>query len=289
MADKRFAKNVISVPVFVSILQLISFGLASSEYPEGGINESPVLDDSCNNATLEKHLPCCECNNSLGVICEIFKASDMDYTLRNLTAVLGYHHFLTHLFVVVKSPNHVFPIVEETRLNLRHLSNFSRLNSLSIVPSSNRTHFYKFNVTRDTFKGSENLSELRINMNVLGSRSASLFKMLEPLKLLKKLDFSNTLDVSLENMQRAVCHVPNTIQELRLANFQTVGQYNYGTQLSPNQFFPGVLPHLTYVDLRDNGLVYIGLNWTEKTPNLKHLDVSHNVLTQEVLHKKATQ
>ena len=230
----------------------------------------------CNETRLQRKTgDCCWCNER-EIQCDLTDNAGMNFTLFSLKE-LNYTFMEKMTFLLNNSWRGYFPVIVDIPMNLSLLEHFTELRQLWIMPSKHQTHSVPLYFTNATFKGCRKLEELHINIPLLDT--PELQWMIKPLHRLKVLDFNNVRGISYRNMNATANCLPRGIRKLQLSHFQSIGQTEYLTVFITNQFFIGTFNELEEINLSDNGFALVYTGWYNATPNLKHLDMSHNGLT----------
>ena len=131
-------------------------------------------------------------------------------------------------------------------------------------------------VGRDTFVGL-NLSHVQINIPVLSHDYSRAFAHL---KTLKRLDLKWTMSLGYKNLCKLFCALPaNSLSMVNVSNFQSPGRHGYFSSIHFARLFcRRNQSELTVLDLSWNGLAFIDSGIIDYAINLRHIDVSHNLL-----------
>ena len=229
-------------------------------------NESLLLPKHCSMDASQSNITCdINCNH------------DMDKTLSDLKAA-GFVNATTLIFVIDIPMPGIFPLDVQEIMDISRLRYFVHLDTLVFRSGGEQNIAVPLTYKNDTFQNLTSMRTLTINIPL---DRIDLFHMVRPMRDLRILDLSDTKTLGYDQALRVMQALTRNISQLFLRHFQTIGADGFSTVLDTPSFFNEMLINLSDLDLSRNGfgLAYPGLY--PKTPNLRFLDLSHNIFTYD--------
>ena len=188
---------------------------------------------------------------------------------------------VTELTVTIRNKrNGRFPSYHDP-IDLNPLSKFLNLEKFEMKMSDDERTAVKANhlsFTNDTFLKLTKMMHLTLNVPL--ANDTDLVTIVKPLISLKHLDISRTVTLASIKVKAAMSAINReSIKELKLSNFQTIGSFGYSQSLNVSSFFgPDEMRSLTHLDLSHNYLGVLFPSISITFPNLTKLDISYNML-----------
>ena len=261
---------------FVLLCVVASNAQASTSHDVIALNSNSSCSDVYVRTVTNQSCSCSNPTRDVTITC--YTDDRVDVILRAL-ALHGITDNVRKLFINIR------PSWTHTSgpLDIRALQYFSGLQELSIIQAaSSGVKPSKLQFNRDTF---ENFTSLRRLVISVPMTNVSLSDVTAHLVALESVDLSHVTDIGFDNMAKTTHSLSSGVTAVVLRQYQTVGGYGYSGTLFAHEmfrFYKKSPNNVTSIDLSHNGLQIVTFGFHNYLPNLRYVDLSHNLLATVV-------